>query len=103
MVRTVATRVAPDTERVREFADALRQASSPVLIYGGGVGRGNAWSEATALAEAIDAPVWEAPATERAPFPQDHPLYRGRLPFALRPLSETLASHDAALVVGARS
>ena len=72
-----------------------------MLVYGGGVGRGDAWSEATALAEAIDAPVWEAPVSERAPFPQDHPLYRGRLPFALGPLSETLAGHDVVLVVGA--
>jgi benzoylformate decarboxylase len=101
VVRTVATRVAPDPERARAFADALRQASSPVLIYGGGVGRGDAWSEATAPAEAIDAPAWEAPVSERAPFPQHHPLYRGRLPFALRPLSESLAGHDVALVVGA--
>ena len=34
VVRTVATRVAPDPARLREFADAMRHASSPVLIYG---------------------------------------------------------------------
>jgi benzoylformate decarboxylase len=32
--RTVATRVAPDPARVREFADSIRHASSPALIYG---------------------------------------------------------------------
>src|SRR3954468_9287565 len=34
VVRTVGTRVAPDPARLGEFADALRQASSPVVIYG---------------------------------------------------------------------
>jgi benzoylformate decarboxylase len=54
-----------------------------------------------ALAEALKAPVWAAPASERTPFPEDHPLYRGPLPFALGPLSEKLQGHDLALVVGA--
>jgi hypothetical protein len=30
--------------------------------------------EAVALAEAVGAPVWAAPACECAPFPEDHPL-----------------------------
>jgi benzoylformate decarboxylase len=72
-----------------------------VLIYGASVGRGNGWTDATALAETLNAPVWAAPATERAPFPEDHPLYRGGLPFAMGPLSEKLEGHDIALVVGA--
>ncbi len=38
---------------------------------------------------------------ERAPFPEDHPLYVGGLPFAMGPLSGKLAGHDVALVVGA--
>jgi benzoylformate decarboxylase len=101
VVRTVATRVAPDPARLDEFADALRHASSPVMIYGAAIARGNGWSEATALAEALNAPVWAAPASERTPFPEDHPLYRGELPFAMGPLSEKLEKHDLALVVGA--
>ncbi len=39
VVRTVATRVAPDPARMREFADAMREASSPVLIYGAAIAR----------------------------------------------------------------
>jgi benzoylformate decarboxylase len=100
-VRTVATRVAPDPERLREFADALVRAASPVLVYGAAVARGEGWSEAVALAEALAAPVWAAPASERAPFPEDHPLYLGGLPFATGPLAERLGGHDLALVVGA--
>ena len=101
VVRTVSTRVAPDPERLSEFAEAIRRASRPVLIYGGAVARGNGWHEAVTLAETLGAPVWVAPAPELAPFPKDHPLYRGVLPFAKGPLSDTLEGHDLALVVGA--
>jgi benzoylformate decarboxylase len=101
VVRTVGTRVAPDPARLDEFADALRHASSPVMIYGAAVARGDGWSEASALAEALNAPVWAAPASERTPFPENHPLYRGELPFAMGPLSNKLKGHDLALVVGA--
>jgi benzoylformate decarboxylase len=101
VVRTVATRVAPDPERLNEFAETLRRASSPVLIYGAGIARGNGWNEAVALSDALDAPVWAAPSSERAPYPEDHPLYCGGLPFAMGPLSEKLEGHDLALVVGA--
>src|SRR5215207_2019187 len=96
-VRTVATRVAPDPVRVREFADALERATAPVVIYGAAVARSSAWDEATALVETLGAPVWTAPACERTPFPEDHPLYRGALPWALGPLSERLEGHDVAL------
>ncbi len=101
VVRTVGTRVAPDPARLGEFAETIRHASSPVLIYGAAVARGNGWAEAIALAEALNAPVWAAPASERAPFPEDHALYCGGLPFATGPLSEKLDGHDLALVVGA--
>src|SRR5271157_5257299 len=45
-VRTVATRAAPDPVRLREFAEVIRHASDPVLIYGAAIARGNGWSEA---------------------------------------------------------
>jgi benzoylformate decarboxylase len=101
VVRSVATRVAPDPARLSEFANVIRQASRPVLIYGAAVARGNGWSEAVALAETLGAPVWAAPSSERTPFPEDHPLYCGGLPFATGPLAKLLDGHDAALVVGA--
>jgi benzoylformate decarboxylase len=101
VVRTVGRRVAPDQARLAEFAKALSAASSPVLIYGAAIARGNGWSEAVAFAEGLGAPVWAAPASERAPFPENHPLYAGGLPFAIGPLSKRLEGHDVALVVGA--
>jgi benzoylformate decarboxylase len=101
VVRTVSRRFAPDRARLAEFSKALSEASSPVLIYGAAIDRGNGWSEAVAFAEALGAPVWAAPASERAPFPENHPLYSGGLPFAMGPLSEKLKGHDVALIVGA--
>ena len=84
-----------------EFAKALSEASSPVLIYGAAIDRGNGWKEAVGLADALGAPVWAAPVCERAPFPENHPLYCGGLPFAIGPLCKKLEGHDVALVIGA--
>lgn len=101
VVRTVCQRIAPDPWRLADFAHALTTAKSPVLIYGAAIARGNGWDQAVAFAEALGAPVWAAPASERAPFPENHPLYSGGLPFAIGPLSEKLEGHDVALVIGA--
>lgn len=101
VVREVATRVAPDPQRLAEFAQALAAATSPVLIYGAAIARGQGWDQAVALAERLQAPVWAAPASERTPFPEDHPLYLGGLPFAKDPLAQQLAGHDVAIVIGA--
>lgn len=102
VVRSVSNRVSPDAKRVAEFANALNGAKNPVLIYGAAIPRGQGWDDAITLAERLNAPVWAAPASERTPFPEDHPLYAGGLPFAMGPLSEKLAGHDVALVLGAQ-
>jgi benzoylformate decarboxylase len=101
VVRTVSRRIAPDPARLDEFAKILSDAKSPVLIYGAAIARGSGWDQAVAFAEALGAPVWAAPGSERAPFPENHPLYSGGLPFAMAPLSKKLEGHDVALVVGA--
>ncbi|MFE9688659.1 benzoylformate decarboxylase [Micromonospora sp. NPDC005806] len=100
-VRTVATRIAPDPDQLRSFADVLAGSRAPALVLGAAVDRAGAWSEAVALAERLAAPVWSAPAPERAVFPEDHPHFRGVLPYAIGPLAEALRGHDTVLVVGA--
>lgn len=102
VVRSVSQRIAPDPERVAEFARAISAAHNPVIIFGAAIARGQGWGEAVALAEKLDAPVWAAPASERTPFPEDHRLYAGGLPFAMGPLAEQLAGHDLAIVIGAQ-
>ncbi|MDE1567385.1 benzoylformate decarboxylase [Aquabacter sediminis] len=101
VLRTVSRRVAPDFDRLKEFAQILSQASSPALIFGAAIDRGQGWPAAVALAEKLGATVWAAPASERAPFPEDHPLFAGGLPFAIAPLCEHLKGHDVAIVIGA--
>jgi benzoylformate decarboxylase len=99
--RAVSRRVAPDRSRLTEFAEALSAASSPVLIYGAAIDRGDGWKEAITVAEALGAPVWAAPVSERVSFPENHFLYSGELPAAIGSLSQKLEGHDVALVVGA--
>lgn len=101
VVRTVAHRVGPDPQRIQEFANILSKANNPVLIYGADIAKFNGWDPAIALAEKIKVPVKIAPASERIPFPQNHPLYAGALPFAIKPLADELKGYDVALVIGA--
>lgn len=101
VVRTVSHRIAPDPDRLKEFADILSGATNPALIFGAAIDRGEGWADAIALAEKLDATVFAAPASERCPFPEDHPLYAGGLPFAIGPLSAKLKGHDVAIVIGA--
>ena len=99
--RRLSTRFAPDPHRLRQFADVLTSSRRPILVTGAGVDRSNGWAAAVALAERLGAPVWAAPASERAGFPEDHPQFQGALPFAIGPLAERLRGHDTVLVVGA--
>ena len=101
VVRDVARRVAPDPDRLRAFADLLGKARNPALVYGSDIDRADAWVDAIALAELIGAPVFAAPASERAVFPEDHPQYAGNLPFAIPQLAAKLDGHDLVLVLGA--
>jgi benzoylformate decarboxylase len=99
--RRVDSRVQPDEEALAEAGAILAAASNPALVVGGGVDRAGGWEAAVRLAERLNAPVWEAPAPERASFPQDHRLYQGSLPLSIKPLAERLAGYDVVLVVGA--
>lgn len=101
VTRSVTNKVAADPARLAEFAEIISQAKNPVLIYGADISKNDGWKEAIAFAEKLNAPVWAAPASERTPFPEDHPLYAGGLPFATGPLSDLLTGHDVALVIGA--
>lgn len=101
VLRTVSRRIAPDPERLKEFAQVLSKAFAPALIYGAAIDRGQGWPAAVALAEKLGATVFAAPASERCPFPETHPLYAGGLPFAIGPLAERLKGHDVAIVIGA--
>ena len=99
--RTTSTRIAPDPERVAQFAEMINQSNNPVLIYGGDISRSDAWNEGIIFAEKLNAPVWIGPFSERVSFPENHPLYAGMLPAAIGPLSHKLQGHDLIVVIGA--
>ena len=67
------------------FRRYLFKSRSPVLVFGSGIVRRGGWDAAIKFAETVRAPVWAAPACERTPFPEDHPLYQAscRLPSGL--------------------
>ena len=100
-VRTVSSRIGPDPERIKEFAKRISAARNPVLIYGAEVEKAGGWYAGVALAEKLHAPVWRAPAAERACFPETHPLFQGELISAMGPLSHQIEGHDLIVVIGA--
>ena len=99
--RRVESRSEPNQRALAEAVSALAGAANPALVVGGGVDRAGGWEAAVRLAERLNAPVWEAPAPERASFPQDHRLFQGALPLAMKPLAERLHGYDLVLVAGA--
>jgi len=100
-IRTVTTRLAASAEQLAPVAAMLDAAKSPVLVIGGTVDEGNGWNNAVRLAERLNAPVWAAPEEGRPGFPETHPLYRGALPPAIKPLCEKLEGYDLVIVLGA--
>ena len=100
-IRSVSTRLAASPEQLAPVASLLDAAVAPVLVIGGTVDEGDGWHNAVRLAERLRAPVWAAPEEGRPGFPETHPLYRGALPFAIKPLCDKLEGHDLVVVVGA--
>ena len=92
----VTTRLAASAEQLAPVAALLDAAASPVLVIGGTVDEGDGWNNAVRLAERLNAPVWAAPEEGRPGFPETHPLYRGFLPAAIKPICDKLQGHDLA-------
>lgn len=101
--RTVGNRVAPDPDRLRQFADRISASSRPALVFGPEVDRGGGWDAAIALAEKLRAAVYGAPLLDRASFPEDHPLFRGPLGMSVKTISDRLTGHDLVVVIGAEA
>ncbi len=100
-IRTVSTIVAPDPERLADFAIRISKARKVALVLGEEVDMSLGWQAAVKLAKLLNVPVFLVPLSERAVFPEDHPLFQGSLPIARGPLSTALKSFDLALVIGA--
>jgi benzoylformate decarboxylase len=101
--RSTDGRAGAGAEAVRNLAARLEAATNPVMIAGPDIDASGAWDAAVALAERQRLPVFAIPAPGggRLGFPEGHPNFRGVLPPAIGPVSETLAGRDLVLVVGA--
>ena len=87
---------------VADLAERLSGAENPVFVAGPDIDASGGWDAAVALVERQRMPVWASPATGggRIGFPEGHPNFRGILPPAVGPVSETLAGHDLILCAG---
>ncbi|WP_242887935.1 thiamine pyrophosphate-binding protein [Actinomadura litoris] len=90
----------PAVAGVAEAAALLAAAERPVVIAGDGVGRAGAVQALVAVAEGLGATVYHQPMNDGIDFPGGHPLYAGMLAPRNTAIRETLAEHDAALIVG---
>jgi benzoylformate decarboxylase len=99
--RTISGRMSADEKQLEPVVTALKQAKSPVLVFGGAVDRTEGWNDAVALAEKLRCAVYAAPFEGRPGFPETHTLYKGVLPAAINPICEQLKGYDVVVVIGA--
>ncbi|HWM64546.1 MAG TPA: benzoylformate decarboxylase [Solirubrobacterales bacterium] len=102
IARRINGRAVADPEGIRRLAGHLDSATNPVLVAGPDIDASGGWEAAVALAERQRLPVWATPPTGggKLGFPENHPNFRGVLPPAIGPVSQTLEGHDLILVVG---
>jgi benzoylformate decarboxylase len=99
--REISRRQGADPADVERVAGRLMAAARPALVAGEGVDRSGAWPQIVAVAERLGAPVWAAPQSPRAGFPEDHVLFAGHLAPGAARLAAQLAGHDLVMVAGA--
>ena len=90
-----------DPAAAAELADLIADSRSPALVVGAGCDSAAGWAGTVALAERLGCPVWQEAFSDRAGFPQDHPLWAGHLPWRRPQMRATLAAHDLVVVLGA--
>src|SRR5258708_2879831 len=101
-MKTPALRVAPIAEDVERAIALLASAEKPVLIAGGGVILSEAWTELTALAEALNIPVVTTMAGKGS-IADSHPLSVGACGrYSRKVANDTLATADFCLAVGTK-
>jgi len=103
VIRTVSHRVAPDGERLRDFAERISRAKRPLLVLGPEVDRSGAWDAGIAFAEKLRAPVYGSALPDRVSFPETHPLHAGPLPMTIAGVNEVVRGHDLVIVIGAQA
>lgn len=99
--REVHQTVMPDPAALEHVAQALNASRNPALIAGAQIEEDQGWNEVVALAEHLQADVYQQPLPPRWTFPRRHGLFRGGLLPAQRPLADQLQDYDIVVVLGA--
>jgi len=100
--QTVSQRLLADPNALDEVVRALDSGRNPALVAGSGIEEDGGWDDMVALAEHLNADVYQDPIPARWTFPRGHRLFRGALLPAQQPLADQLAKHDVVVVLGAR-
>jgi benzoylformate decarboxylase len=100
-VRKVSQTVQPDFTALDEVVRALNSSRNRALVVGAQIEEDHGWNDVVALAEHLNADVYQQPIPPRWTFPRTHRLYRGGLLPAQQPLADQLASYDTVVVLGA--
>lgn len=89
-------------QSLAQAAELLAQAKFPVILSGGGVIMGDAWEDAIALAELLQAPVANG-YLHNDSFPSNHPLWCGPLGYqGSKAAMKLIAKADVVLALGSR-
>ncbi len=100
-VREVSPGASPDPAALDKVVAALDASRSTALVMGSQIEEDRGWHDVVALAEHLNADVYQQPISPRWTFPRTHPLFRGSLLPAQQPLADQLASYDTVVVLGA--
>ena len=99
--REITQTVLPDPAALDEVVRALNLSRNPAIVTGSQIEEDQGWHEVVALAEHLNADVYQQPIPPRWTFPRTHRLFRGGLLPAQQPLADQLADYDMVLVLGA--
>jgi benzoylformate decarboxylase len=100
-VRKVTETVFPSQRALDEVVAALDSSKNTAIVVGSQIEEDCGWQEVVALAEHLNSDVYQQPIPSRWTFPRTHPLFRGGLLPAQRPLADQLAGYDTVVVLGA--
>src|SRR5580700_2060096 len=100
-VRDVGRTVLADPAALDDVVRSLDANHKPAIVVGAQIEEDVGWHETVALAEHLNADVYQQPIAPRWTFPRTHRLFRGGLLPAQQPLADQLAGYDVVLVLGA--
>jgi benzoylformate decarboxylase len=101
IARRVSQSVLPDSAALDEVVRAIDRGKNLALIAGPQIEEDGGWHDVIALAERLNADVYDAPIASRWTFPRSHRLFCGGLLPAQKPLAAQLSAYDTVVVLGA--